>query len=392
MRLMSKFWAIRMVIPIFTFVGTVDATPSFRGLGLLNAGANSYSMAAGVSANGSVVVGTSNNLPVIWTANGIENLGILPSSGTPVYTSAYDVSADGSVVVGTSLSSNQAQAFRWTASSGITALGGVATGNDSQAYGISSDGSVVVGYAEISQETEAVAWTESAGMLDIGGFSSANPSSIAEGVSADGKVVVGVGYATSNTLAGFRWTAASGIQNLNSNAAPGGIVTRGAYAASEDGTVIVGEGGLANGTTEAFRLTATGISGLGTLPGFSSSSVALGVSADGSTIVGYASSAANSVAFVWNPVNGMQNLQQLLSETDGLNLTGWTLIDASDVSPDGQTIVGEGIDPSGFQEAWIATLPEPNGASIGGLAILLLPALVRLQSRSKHPAPAIDRI
>ncbi|HEY1684527.1 MAG TPA: hypothetical protein VGG19_07180 [Tepidisphaeraceae bacterium] len=341
-------------------------------------------MASGLSADGAVVIGTSNDLPVRWTAAGVQNLGVLPSSGTAVYTAAHGVSADGSVVVGTSLSSNQAQAFEWTATTGITALGGVAAGNDSQAYGVSADGTVIAGYAEISKVTQAVEWTRSAGMVEIGGSNSTIPSSIGEGVSGNGQVLVGIGN-TASGVVGFRWTAASGMQNLNSNAVFGGIVTRRAYAANEDGSVIVGEGGLANGTTQAFRWTTTaGITGLGTLPGFSTASVALAVDADGSTIVGDANSASSDAVFIWDPVHGMQNLQQVLTSQDGLNLTGWTLIDALAISPDGQTIAGDGIDPAGHEEAWIATLPEPGGALLSTIAAFCMLVSTRRRIAASH--------
>jgi hypothetical protein len=41
-------------------------------------------------------------------------------------------------------------------------------------------------------------------------------------------------------------------------------------------------------------------------------------------------------------------------------LTGWTLQQALGISADGNTIVGDGIDPNGLTEGWIATIPEPT--------------------------------
>jgi hypothetical protein len=36
---------------------------------------------------------------------------------------------------------------------------------------------------------------------------------------------------------------------------------------------------------------------------------------------------------------------------------GWTLTRATDISADGRTIVGNGINPFGLQEAWMLQLP-----------------------------------
>ena len=63
-----------------------------------------------------------------------------------------------------------------------------------------------------------------------------------------------------------------------------------------------------------------------------------------------------SAAFIWNQATGVQDLQQVLTTDDGLgsSLTGWTLTAATAITPDGNTIVGNGIDPQGQQEGWIA--------------------------------------
>ena len=54
-------------------------------------------------------------------------------------------------------------------------------------------------------------------------------------------------------------------------------------------------------------------------------------------------------------------------------LSGWTLEYANGISDDGVTIVGQGTNPSGFTEAFIATIPEPSTALLlgAGGAVLL---------------------
>jgi len=110
-------------------------------------------------------------------------------------------------------------------------------------------------------------------------------------------------------------------------------------------------------------------SGLGHLAGGDFFSYARGVSADGSVVVGRGTSASGSAsgaeAFIWDTTNGMRHLKTALTDY-GLDLTGWTLVSAWDVSDDGSTIVGYGENPSGSPEAWMVTgwdahaVPEPS--------------------------------
>jgi probable HAF family extracellular repeat protein len=101
--------------------------------------------------------------------------------------------------------------------------------------------------------------------------------------------------------------------------------------------------------------------GLGDLPGGDFRSVALGVSADGSVVVGRGSSDAGQEAFIWDGARGMRNLQEVLVKDYGLGaaLAGWTLKSAKAISADGTSIVGYGINPAGQTEAWRAVIPAP---------------------------------
>jgi len=108
--------------------------------------------------------------------------------------------------------------------------------------------------------------------------------------------------------------------------------------------------------------------GLGDLPGGDFGSGASSVSGDGSIIVGFGTSASGKEAFVWDEANGMQVLAQVLSN-QGIDISGWTLSSATGISADGSTIVGYGTNPAGFQEAFIATIPEPSTAILLGLGL-----------------------
>jgi probable HAF family extracellular repeat protein len=162
------------------------------------------------------------------------------------WSEAYGVSADGSVVVGTAenfIGYVPVRAFRWTAAGGMEDLGTLG-GHWSEAYGVSADGSVVVGYAlSDGNPLRAFQWTAQGGMQDLGTLGGIG--SQAFGVSADGSVVVGTAENASDDVRAFRWTAQGGMQDLNQLYAAllqNGSSLHYANAISPDGRYIVGSG------------------------------------------------------------------------------------------------------------------------------------------------------
>jgi hypothetical protein len=101
---------------------------------------------------------------------------------------------------------------------------------------------------------------------------------------------------------------------------------------------------------------------IGTVDGWISSH-GLDISYDGSTVVGYLLNNPipyeDYAAYIWNEQDGVRLIQDMLASDYNLDLAGWTLINASGISDDGLTIVGNGINPDGVEEGWIATIPEP---------------------------------
>jgi probable HAF family extracellular repeat protein len=344
---------------------------SFQGIGDLTGGGFA-SEVSGISADGSVVVGSSESTPfqltaVRWTSTGgLVSLGTLPS-GTERGV-ARAASGDGSVIVGNALNgSNQNEAFRWTAATGMVGLGDLPGGFfESLANDVSEDGEVVVGQG-ISGDAEssryqAFRWTDSGGIVGLGFLpGSGILRSTAEAANDDGSVVVG--YSTHAFQEAFRWTAATGMVGLGRLS--GGTSSH-AVNVSSDGKVIVGFATNGDGFDEAFRWSqSAGMIGLGYLPGGDSQSIARAVSSDGRVVVGLAGQLdGGASAFVWDPAHGMRNLQDVLVNNFGMSalLTGWTLTDAVALSADGRVIAGLGINPSGDREGWRVELPISLGS------------------------------
>ena len=330
----------------------------FLGLGDLADG-SFFSLASGLSANGSVVVGLSDSASggeaFRWTSvSGLVGLGDL--AGGSFNSHAFGVSDDGSVVVGLGDSASGGEAFRWTSVSGLVGLGDLAGGSfNSHAFDVSADGSVVVGRGANSMPAnEAFRWTSASGLVGLGDLAGGAFSSSASGVSADGSVVVGRSSSASGTEA-FRWTSGGGLVGLGDLA--GGAFFSSAFDVSADGSVVVGTSTSASGN-EAFRWTSgSGLVGLGDLAGGSFFSIAGSVSADGSVVVGESISALGSEPFIWDEANGMRKVKDVLSPSVGAALNGWTLSFAV-ISADGRTIVGGGTNPSGNTEGWIAYMED----------------------------------
>jgi len=161
----------------------------------------------------------------------------------------------------------------------------------------------------------------------------------------------------------FLWTSESGIVWLGD--LPGGSFDSGANGVSADGNVIVG---WSNGTLgrEAFHWTsAGGMVGLGDLPGGDFESEAVGVSADGSVVVGNSLTvsdkeytASDNEFFIWTQASGMQRLQDVLEADGTTGISGWSRLHAGGISDNGLWVVGQGTNPSGIREAFLAQLPD----------------------------------
>jgi probable HAF family extracellular repeat protein len=271
------------------------------------------------------------------------------------------ITSDGLVMVGTGMAAGGtfSHAYRWTPA-GPVDLGSAVEGY-SRGVGVSHDGTVVVGACQFQTHYGPALWKDGA-WLSLGSVVGVPTGGNATGTNTDGSVVVGW---TGNGMPSraFVWTPGAGMMALQ--LASGELLEGSAYAVSGDGSIVAGEGRLGTPQigTEAFVWTAsTGLVGLGDLPGGFNGSGARGISADGTTVVGWSGAPNGLEAFVWRRESGIVNLRELLVSYGVPGLTGWTYVTAEGVSADGTTIVGWGTNPGGDVEGWKAVIPRPCAA------------------------------
>jgi probable HAF family extracellular repeat protein len=188
-------------------------------------------------------------------------------------------------------------------------------------------------------------------------------------ISGDGTRVAGITWTPDGGLhqEAFTWHSSGAFQRLGDLA--GGTVFSQALGISADGSTIVGSSSSALGG-EAFLWTAGGgMVALGDLAGGGFGSFATDASANGSVIVGGGSAAAGLTAFIWDSVNGMRPVQDVLASF-GVDLTGWRLTSVTGISDDGRVLTGLGINPSGQTRSWYAVLPEPGTAVLIAFGLL----------------------
>lgn len=356
----------------------------------------SFSEAQSLSADGTKIIGTSGGLQraTRWTISGglvtaVDALDLLPGG---LISLGQAVSSNGQFAAGSASPGPTMHATRWN---GTTATDlGTLVGPSGDSYGnaMSSDGSVIVGSSDTSLGSgEAFRW--SGGTMVGLGFLNGGSDSGASGVSADGLYVVGasdysvgVGEEGQSFTEAFVWNGGvmSGLGFIS------GGSRSSATAITPDGTTIVGTASDVNFDNYMVRWVSDGQGGytLQSLGALGSNGGTNDISDDGSVIVGYSvvgNTYPNDLrAMYWSQESGLQLLQTILTN-QGLDLTGWTLYEATDVSADGTKIVGYGLNPFGQTEGFyaeVAPVPEPSSLlTAGGVAAVA--AWIRRRRRAR---------
>ncbi len=345
------------------------------------------SAASAISADGTIVAGEADGQAFLWTEpGGVETL---PLPTDYQMFSVTNLSGDGTTIVGglriRTGSSQHYEPFRWTAAGGYQPLGSLSTDGLDWAFAtdVSDDGSVVVGTNDTPDGRQAFRWTQETGQVSLGTLGSTNPYyppfSEGEGVSADGNTVVGfVTTLQDDYYKAFRWTPSDGYDVIGLPPGTGSTPAGGARAVSGDGLVVAGHSQW-NGWES---WTWTEQDGFSILPtGRSGGEVDVSnMSFDGSTIVGSqivwnqpTPSGVVYNAVLWRKTSsGYQifSVDELL-ESAGVDLNGWHLEGAWDVSYDGRAIVGTGTNAAGEERSWYVAfaVPEPSSLVYVGLAL-----------------------
>jgi probable HAF family extracellular repeat protein len=324
----------------------------------------------------------------------IVPLGDLPGGGFESV--ANGINADGSIVVGFSRvgpSYSDRRAFRWSLGTGMIALDNLQGSTRSEARAVNADGSVIAGMAETSDGTErAMCWTIGDGVLalpDFGGAAAVNA------LSRDGSVMVGTATISSGRSSAVRWLNGA-ITEVTPSPPGTSVASAIGLAVSGDGTRIAGtlvtgpnfethgfltptSGGVYTLVTDPISaLNATGDAGVGvaaqsgTLPlGYwfrSAESVLISaadsscggnatcISADGRLAGGSLGTECGAFAILWSRASGPVRLDRLLSR-GGANWSHWRQLSVvTGMSADGLTVCGYGVNTAGATEAFVAAI------------------------------------
>lgn len=340
------------------------------------------SVAQGISADGSVVVGYAGAVwpgqaspftqerAFRWTETG--GFEVLPGETAQQVTVAWGVSADGGTVVGSR--GFNSSPLVWSGPAPSAPLTESPTPNG-RALSASADGSVIVLETSLAGSLGVLRWMPGSAPMTLGPTPEGVTIAQIRGgfISADGSAIAG-GLEFGGGLEAFRWTSDGGIAVLGD--LPGGERFSEASGISADGATLVGIATDANGRQAMKWDEAAGMVGLGNLPGSTSCS-GKAVANGGGVIVG----SCDSAAFIWTAEGGMESLLEFLIARAAPGTDHWlNLRSATGISPDGQWIVGYGQNADFQTEAFrinLTPIPLPSAVWLMLSALVVLSGIRR---------------
>ncbi len=221
-------------------------------------------------------------------------------------------------------------------------------GGELQATAISRDGNVVVGFHGGGTHDEAFRWSSGTGLVELGALQTTDTNVQAHATNRDGSVIVGISqtFAVGAPIRAFRWTAQSGMEGLG---LPTASALVDALGVSADGSVVVGSWSDEQTSPVAFRWTrATGRVSIG-------AGYAIAPSADGSVIVGF--------------ITGQGSFRWTIALGETLMTPSPPYRTARATNGDGSIIVGQSDSYHAFrwsEQTGFAALDEPQGAASSG--------------------------
>ncbi|MFT4848752.1 MAG: putative membrane protein [Sediminicola sp.] len=326
--------------------------------------------ATSASSDGSVVVGDNGGQNFMW----IEGSGVVLIGGVAPqnFGGRTDVSGDGTFISATrinpntnlgELSSYNVATQTWTSHG---SLGSSSGSSASSAWGMSSDGNTVVGLGWVNAgSAHAIKWTAAGGIEDLGS-SVSDRSTRANATNSDGTIIAGWQDASSGFRQGAIWT--NGVQSLITHS--NGDRATEAGAISADGVWASGGQGFSNDYQAWKWSVANGIIDIGPAPTSGWRGAATGLTADGSKTVGFyrpwPAPATFGRGFIHTDLGGMIDLTDLAT-TLGNDLQGAILALPLGISDDGSTVIGVTNSGQGF----VLRIPsEPiNNSCSGAIAL-----------------------
>ena len=275
------------------------------------------------------------------------------------------ISLDGKTIAGTVFDSQLLQnAAIWTGGTEWRLLGPILRGARpcdnllTSSYGATRDGKAVVGLGwDGCNYAHGFRWEESTGMVDLGSLNAR--STRANGISDDGKVIVGFGEHETGVRIATKWVSLR-QEFINGPAGPLGE----ARGTNNDGSIIVGDiCSFLDVRNRAWKWTARGgvtcyeVPRPSTVP-LAGRPIMSTVSNDGRVIGGSYTFGLDAEALLWidDEVHFLKDYLRANGHPNAFE--GWVntgFITA--VSPDGRTVVGYGAGRTTFQ-GYLIILPE----------------------------------